>query len=106
WDARTRELFGVGPDDDIDYAKVVGGIVHPDDRERVHAAAQSAFDPEGDGVYDVEHRVIHPDGAVRWLAVRGRAFFSDSPDEPRRAVRLLGVAQDVTAAKEVEQALR
>ncbi|HEX2223989.1 MAG TPA: ATP-binding protein [Thermoanaerobaculia bacterium] len=108
WDARTRELFGVGPDEDIDYGKVVRGIVHPDDRDRVHAAAQSAFDPAGDGVYDVEHRVVHPDGSVRWLAVRGRAFFSDSPDgsEPRRAVRLLGVAQDVTTAKQAEQSLR
>jgi PAS domain S-box-containing protein len=106
WDARTRELFGVDPNAEINYENVVRGVVHPEDRDRVHAAAQAAFDPAGDGVYDVEHRVVHPDGAVRWLAVRGRAFFSDGADGSRQAVRLLGVAEDVTVAKQAEQALR
>src|SRR5207247_1932173 len=40
-------------------------LVHPDDREKVRAAV--AFALETDGRYSVEHRIIRPDGTVRWL---------------------------------------
>jgi PAS domain S-box-containing protein len=104
WDSRTRELFGVGPEEEIRYDRVVWDVVHPEDRPRVHAVAQHAFDPAGDGLYQVEHRVIHRDGSMRWLAVRGRAFFEGAGDE-RRAVRLLGTVQDVTERKRAEAAV-
>lgn len=104
WDARTRELFGVGPEEEIRYDRVVWEVIHPEDRARAHAAAQRAFDPAGDGLYQIEHRVVHRDGSQRWLAVRGRAFFEGTGDE-RRAVRLLGTVQDVTERKRAEAAV-
>src|SRR4028119_768767 len=76
WDARTRELFGVGPDEEIRYDRVVWEVIHAEDRAQTHAAAQRAFDPAGDGLYQVEHRVLHQDGSIHWLSVRGRAFFA------------------------------
>ena len=46
--------------------------LHPDDRERVEAAIARAIDRCGD--YEADYRVVHPDGAVRWVAARGRVL--------------------------------
>ncbi len=104
WDARTRAIFGVGPDQPITYDSVVWGVIHPDDRERIDAAARSALDPAGSGRYTVEHRVARSDGAMRWLSVSGQAFFAER-DGTRHCVRMLGVVQDVTERKAAETAL-
>jgi PAS domain S-box-containing protein len=104
WDPRTRELFGVDQDEEIRYDTVVWNTVHPEDQPRVDAAAQNAFNPAGDGLYQIEHRVIHRDGSVHWLSVRGRAFFAGEGEE-RRAIRLLGTVQDVTERKRAEAAV-
>ena len=70
------------------------GTIHPDDREKLHAAI--ARQREG---YDLEYRILRPDGAVRW--VRSRAF--PIPDEAGRVLRVAGIVEDVTARKSVEQ---
>lgn len=77
--------------------------IHPDDRERVVAAIRRSHDPDGDGLVETEHRIVLPDGEVRWLLVRGRTLF-DVVDGKRRPVRGVGIAFDVTARKEAEEA--
>ncbi|HYF60544.1 MAG TPA: PAS domain-containing sensor histidine kinase [Burkholderiaceae bacterium] len=96
WSARTREILGVAPDAPLDRA-LRRRIVHPDDAPRVAAARARALDPEGEGRLRVEHRVLRPDGSLRWIAVHGSRI--GRPDgEPR----LLGVIEDVTARKRAE----
>ncbi|HEY53365.1 MAG TPA: PAS domain-containing protein, partial [Caldilineae bacterium] len=71
--------------------------VHPDDKEAVMEAAQAHIDgktPE----YFFEHRVLHKDGSVRWMLVRGKAI----RDEQGTAVRLVGTDTDITSRKEAE----
>jgi two-component system, NtrC family, sensor kinase len=48
-----------------------------------------------DGGYDVEYRVVRPDGSIRW--VRDRAF--PVSDEYGRVVRIAGIAADITDAR-------
>ncbi|WP_050028759.1 PAS domain-containing protein [Verrucomicrobium sp. BvORR034] len=75
-------------------------MLHPEDRPHVHAALQSAIhstDP-----YASEYRMLRPDGAARWLAASGRV----ERDAQGRATLLRGVAIDVTARKEAEDAVR
>jgi PAS domain S-box-containing protein len=79
--------------------------VHPDDRQRVEDARLASLDPDGPGEYSMEHRVIRPDGALRWVHVRTRTFFSGESGA-RRPVRVIGVEQDITEAKLAEQRLR
>ncbi len=67
--------------------------IHPDDRERVHAAYQRALSGQGD--YNVELRTIWPDGTVHWLSSRGR-FVLDASGVPIRAA---GVMADITERK-------
>jgi len=67
--------------------------IHPEDRDRVHAAYQRAL--AGDGDYDVELRTIWPDGTLHWLMSRGR-FVLDASGVP---VRAAGVMADITERK-------
>jgi signal transduction histidine kinase len=73
--------------------------LHPADRERVDRAVQTALDRHEE--YEMETRTVWPDGTVHWVATRGRAYF----DTSGRAVRMSGVAMDITDRKQVEQSL-
>ena len=76
--------------------------VHPDDRDRVSRLTERALDPAGSGEYETEYRTVGPeDGAERWAAARGRAFFEDG-----RAVRFVGTVLDITEDKRAEDELR
>jgi PAS domain S-box-containing protein len=74
--------------------------VLPDDRERVSEAVRVALE-DGSG-YEVEFRVRPQTGVVRWIASRGAVIHNDEGE----AVRLAGVAMDITERKEAEEALR
>ncbi|MCB1233959.1 MAG: PAS domain-containing protein [Verrucomicrobiae bacterium] len=74
------------------------GRVHERDRERYHAKLADARRGVG---FDEEYRIRRADGAVRWI--RDRAF--PIRDDTGRVVRVIGVADDVTAQKETESVL-
>jgi PAS domain S-box-containing protein len=79
--------------------------IHPGDLARLQGEITAALDPARRAAVSTEYRVVHPDGAVRWLRVQGRVeFTADGPDA--RPVRGLGTVQDVTAHREAEIALR
>jgi signal transduction histidine kinase len=72
--------------------------VVPEDRARILAARSAAV--EGKSPYELEYRVVRPDGVVRTLHSRGRVIL----EEGRR--RVVGTAQDVTVERQAEAALR
>jgi PAS domain S-box-containing protein len=74
--------------------------IHPDDRERV-VRTSLAQQSRGEGT-DVEYRVVRPDGTVRW--VRDRSF--PVKDGSGQVYRMAGIAEDVTAWKQVETELK
>lgn len=101
WDERTRELWGIGPDEPISYATFMMGV-HPDDREATQAAIDRALDPLGTGEYSAEYRVIsRADGSLRQVAANGRSFF-----EGGRAVRFVGTLKDISEQKRLEKELQ
>jgi PAS domain S-box-containing protein len=101
WDDRVRAHWGLPPGEPVDYKTFLNGI-HPDDRESTQAAVDRAFDPNGDGRYRFEFRVIGiRDGIERWIVGTGQVFF-----ENRQAQRLVGTTFDITARKHAEQRLR
>jgi len=95
--ARWRELFGFKLTEPLEFEAVLERI-HPDDREAVRAVLLQAS--EGDGRYEIDFRLILPDGKVRWIASRGRVDFA-AGHEP---VRVRGASLDVTARKLAEEA--
>jgi PAS domain S-box-containing protein len=72
--------------------------IHPQDRERVRAAATAI---QTSGRLDEEYRVVRPDGSIRW--VRDRGF--PVRDASGTLIRLAGVAEDITERKESEAAI-
>src|SRR5512132_279200 len=76
-------------------------LIHPEDRPRAAEAAAAAIRPGGPR-YDVEYRVVRPDGTLRVVHSQGDVTWDDSG----RALRKFGVLQDVTELKQTEQELR
>ena len=100
WDDTLRAMWGLPAGAPVDY-DAWRSCVHRDDLARVDAAVQQCADPRGDGVYDIEYRVIGQiDGVERWIATRGRTNFRN--DVP---VSFYGVALDVTDHKRIEKVL-
>ena len=99
WDEKCRAMWGLPADATVDY-DTWRTAVHPDDLGAVEAALQRCTDPQGDGVYDVEYRVLGNDGRERWIATRGQTHFEN--DKP---VWFYGVAIDVTDRKRIEKTL-
>ena len=99
WDEKIRAMWGLPADVTVDY-DTWRTAVHPDDLGAVEAAIQGCADPQGDGVYDVEYRVLGSDGRERWIATRGQTHFEN--DKP---VWFYGVAIDVTDRKRIERTL-
>jgi PAS domain S-box-containing protein len=76
-------------------------LIHPEDRARVADAAAAAVRPGG-ARYDVEYRVLRPDGALRVVHSRGKVTWDDSG----RPLRKFGVLQDITERRQAEWELR
>jgi PAS domain S-box-containing protein len=73
--------------------------IHPEDRER----ASGVFaEMETVGGFDLEYRIVRPDGGLRWIRVRGFPI----RDESGKIYRVAGIATDVTETKEAEIELR
>ncbi|HWM90004.1 MAG TPA: ATP-binding protein [Thermoanaerobaculia bacterium] len=104
WSDRCKEIHGLPADAEVDYGEFLLRV-HPDDWDRVHQAIQEVLEPASTGEYDVEYRSVAPDGTVRWVTSRGRAFFRGEGEE-RHAVRFIGTAMDVTGRKQAEEELR
>jgi PAS domain S-box-containing protein len=67
--------------------------IHPDDRKRVLGEAMTK---QASGQYDVEYRIVRPDGTVRWIW--DRAF--PIRDADGQVYRIAGLAEDVTEQRE------
>jgi len=101
WDATTKSLFGIRPDEEPD-TELFLACIHPEDRRHYAQAFAAAVDPNGSGRYACDFRVHRADdGTERWLSSRGHSQFADG-----KFVRLIGVVQDVTDEKRAEERLR
>ncbi len=100
WSDEVYRIYGLAPQSFAPSLDRFMELVHPDDRNRVRKTIDEALD--GSGPYDVEHRVVRPDGEVR--AVHRRAeVVRDEGGEP---LRMIGTVHDVTERKRAEEALR
>ena len=100
WSANMEALFGLAPGEfDGSYEQFVARL-HPDDRDRVLKAINAAMTPGAN--YDIEFRVLYPDGTIRWALSQGKVFY-DAIGQP---IRMSGVDLDITSRKLIEESLR
>jgi PAS domain S-box-containing protein len=92
----TYRIFGLPAQDAI---RNLEEMIHPDDRPLHAAAIARALQGEP---FDVEYRVVRPDGEVRFVHSQGRAI----QDQPGRPHRTFGAVQDVTEVKRAEEKLK
>lgn len=90
WSDETCRLFGIPPGSPITVDRFFG-CIHPDDREAVAAAWQSAL---AGAQYDIEHRIV-VEGRTLWVHERAKVDF----DNAGKAVHALGTVQDITTQK-------
>jgi len=95
---KGRALFGFAHSEKINLERFLDTL-HPEDRDRVRQAVADAV--SGTGEYESEFRVVLPEVQTRWIAARGRTEFSAG-----KAVRMRGVALDITLRKQAEERFR
>ncbi|MCC5917742.1 MAG: PAS domain S-box protein [Cryomorphaceae bacterium] len=73
--------------------------IHPDDKDR-YLRERKKFNRKGGG--EIAHRIIRPDGSVRWVRHIGRTLYN--PHTKSEFVQ--GTVQDITAQKKEEERLK
>lgn len=98
WNDKCKEHFFVAEDAEIDIGLFYQRI-HPDDREHTRQAVEASVQDRQ--MYDVEYRVLAPDGRQRWLRAKGRTYF----DRSGQPTRFDGITIDISAQKQVQAEL-
>jgi PAS domain S-box-containing protein len=98
WSAETYSIFG------HDRAlkpslEMVLRRIHPDDRQFVQQTLKRASEARAD--FDLDHRLLMPDGTVKRLHVSARVLTTSSGN-----LEYVGAVTDVTAAKHAEEKSR
>lgn len=99
WSDEIYRIFGQAPQSFTPTQAAFYAAVHPDDLEKVRRAVDEAF--ANDTVYQIDHRIVLPDGSVRWVHEEAMT----EKDAEGRPWRLTGTVQDITERKLTEQAL-
>lgn len=100
WSDTTYRIYGLDPARFVPCFRAVMGLIHPDDRDEIERIYRTSI-AEGRSV-DTRHRVLLPDGSVRWV----REAWSTELDDDGEPVRSTGVVQDVTDIVAVEVELK
>lgn len=110
WDLLTDHLFVdphikglLGYEDDEIENRLDAWLehVHPDDRDSLVSSVRRYLNGDSED-YEVEHRMLHRDGGLRWIVMRGSIVRNESGD----AVRMIGTQSDMTRYKETVSALQ
>ena len=100
WSRETCRIFGLTEDRFDNRIETFFAMVHPEDLEAVKEANRAAL--AGDKSYDIEHRIVRPDGSVRWVHEQAD-IVRDAED---KAVSMVGVVQDITERKTAEERIQ
>jgi PAS domain S-box-containing protein len=99
WLGHFQEVLGISDPRECDRLDSYMQMVHPEDRPGVEQAIRRAISSDTDFAHT--HRIVTPDGSVRWIMARGEFH----RDESGSAVRMVGASMDVTARRLLESQL-
>ena len=100
WFGDLRTMFGIYSDTYYGDVEEFRHRIYPEDQALVWKAVADARQKREP--FTAEFRVLHLDGTVRWVTEGGQFYYSANGD----AVRMLGMAVDITERKQAEQRLR
>ncbi len=96
WSDESYRIFGLSQGQFDGRVETFFRHVHPDDRGLLAEATRAAW--RGERAYDLEHRIVRPDGHLRWVHEQARV----ERDAAGKPVRMIGVVQDITERKQAE----
>lgn len=97
WTGATEEIYGLESGAFEGTFDAFAARIHPDDVDQVLGMIGSMSESGGD--YSVRHRVVWPDGTIRWVEGQGRIILG----EDRAPVAGLGIVYDVSDRMGLEQ---
>lgn len=100
WSPPQERLFGLKPGSFDGQPETFLALVDARDRPQLSTAIDQAMQPQQQ--FSAEFRIQLKDGTVRWLSHRGQVL----RDEAGQALRMVGVAFDITVQKAAEDKLR
>src|ERR1700681_3126999 len=95
------QIFGLDPDKGMPSLQAIRQRLHPKDRAHTDAIREKALS-EGKS-YELDYRIVLPDGIVKFIHSVARPVFNASSNSP---VEYVGTVMDVTKRKQAEKALR
>ena len=95
WSDETYRIFGVKPGTTNTYESFLK-TVHPDDRAYLDREFKESI--KNRTLYNIEHRLLMPDGSVKWLHARGDTHYA----EDGTPLRAYGTTMDITERKQAE----
>lgn len=101
WDERTRAIHGFLPTETPTFERWAASV-HESDQARVFARLDAVRQTPGDDKWDMEFRVVHPDGTVMWTHGLGQA----ERDPAGHLTRMTGFALDITERKRATEQAR
>jgi PAS domain S-box-containing protein len=101
WSEKIESLFGMQKGEFDGKFETYTSMIHPDDFPLAQKTIQTSLEDK-DINYLLEHRIIHPDGQVRWIEGRGNVHWN----EAGLPVRMAGTVVDVTERKRSDEALK
>ncbi|MBI4754498.1 MAG: PAS domain S-box protein [Betaproteobacteria bacterium] len=96
WSEEIFRLFEIDPARFGASYEAFLNAIHPDDRDRVNRAYTDSLRDRTP--YAIAHRLLMPDGHVKWVQERCETHFA----QDGRPLRSVGTVQDVTEAKQAE----
>ena len=96
WTDSLYAIFGVKREEFTPTSKSFLALIHPEDRDYVATTIERTL--KEDALYELEYRLIRPDGQLVWIFSNG--FVMRSAGRP---VRMFGAAVDITARKRAEE---
>jgi len=101
WSEEEYRIYGLDPTGPSPaYDVMLAKSIHPNDATLLHQTFTAAM--QSNSIYELEHRIVHPDGSVRWVYDRAHPYF----DEKGNLVRYVGATLDITERKRAEENLR
>jgi PAS domain S-box-containing protein len=100
WSEEAFSILGVDPRVTRPSRQLIKQLWHPEDRDRAEETIEAAAREKR--AYDMEARLVRPDGSIRHVHILGHPVLGPAGD----VVEYMGVVMDVTARKSGERALR
>ena len=100
WSDEFYRICGYEPNSFEPNSKIGMEIIHPEDKKRAEIAVSESI--SSGKPYDIEKRIVRPDGTIRWVRSIGEVLRNDKGDP----VRLVGSFHDITDSKMVREELK